>query len=256
MEVFSQALDVSKDLHILKVSTYDEKLIKLIDKYLVKICEGEDSEGTVRVKKRLLKFILSKHENTKMGAVAEFFIHLYLNDCEYKQEFLFFNLEETSIKKGFDGVYTKDDKIYIVESKSGNERTNGISHVNKLKEAYSDLKKYFDGTNSKGNNNPWRNAYNHASHGDIKAKDSLKKQIKTLANLYDDESYGDIEDYNIIPCSTIFLNNNWNEDFIVNFMESIDDLNDFSANKIDIIVLTKLKLQSFIEFLKSEENDD
>ena len=125
-----------------------------------------------------------------------------------------------------------------------------------MKEAYSDLKKYFDGTSSKGNNNPWRNAYNHASHCDIKAKDSLKKQIKILANFYDDESYGNIEDYNIIPCSTIFLNNNWNEDFINDFMASIHDLNNFTANRIDLIVLTKLSLQSFIEFLKLEENND
>ncbi|WP_333661754.1 hypothetical protein [Acinetobacter sp.] len=256
MDILSQELEIGKKLHILKVNTYDEKLINLINKYLVRICEGEGSEGIVRVKKRLLGFILSKHDNTRMGAIAEFFIHLYLNDCDYKQEFLFFNLEETSIKKGFDGVYTKEDEMYILESKSGSEETEGISHINKLKDAYNDLRKYFDGTSSKGNNNPWRNAYNHASHGDIKAKDSLKKQIKTLANLYDDESYGTIEDYNIIPCSTIFLKDNWSEILIDDFLGSIDELKKFSAKKIDLIVLTKLRLMNFIEFLKSEENND
>lgn len=256
MEVFSKVLDVGKYLHILKVSKYDKQLIELIDKYLVKICEGEDAEGIKRVKKRLLKFIQSKHENTKMGAVAEFFIHLYLNDCHFKQEFLFFNLEETSIKKGFDGVYTKNEQMYILESKSGSKRTNGITHINKLKEAYNDLTKYFDGTSNKGNNNPWRNAYNHASHGDIKAKDSLKKQIRLLANLYDEESYGDILDYNIIPCSTIFLDNFWSEDYTNDLLKSINDLNYFSAKKIDLVVLTKLSLLSFIEFLELEQPND
>ncbi|WP_446083677.1 hypothetical protein [Acinetobacter sp. 1125_18A] len=89
MEVFSKEIETGRNLHVLKINTYDKKLIELINKYLVKICEGGDSEDITRVKKRLLKFILKKHETTRMGAVAEFFIHLYLNDCNYKQEFLF-----------------------------------------------------------------------------------------------------------------------------------------------------------------------
>lgn len=256
MEVVTQALEVGRNLHVLKVNIYDEKLIGLINKYLVKVCEGEDLEDVQRVKRRLLKFISTKHENTKMGAIAEFFIHLYLNDCNYKQEFLFFNLEETSIKKGFDGVYTKGEEMYILESKSGSESTDGISHLNKIKEAYTDLRKYFDGSSDKGNNNPWRNAYNHASHSDIKAKDTLKKQIRKLANLYDDELYGDIEDYNIIPCSTIFLNNEWNDEFIDKFLSSIDQLEFLTAKNIDVIILTKLRLSNFIDFLGLENNND
>lgn len=154
METSSVEIESGKNLHILKVNLYDDKLISLINKYLVKICEGDDSQEIIKVKKRLLKFIESKQETTKMGAIAEFFIHLYLNDSNYKQEFLFFNLEETSIKKGFDGVYTKENEMYIIESKSGDESTKTISHISKLKEAYSDLKKYFDGSSQKGNNNP------------------------------------------------------------------------------------------------------
>uniref|UniRef100_UPI00080A8733 hypothetical protein n=1 Tax=Acinetobacter sp. 243_ASPC TaxID=1579345 RepID=UPI00080A8733 len=249
METSSVEIESGKNLHILKVNLYDDKLISLINKYLVKICEGDDSQEIIKVKKRLLKFIESKQETTKMGAIAEFFIHLYLNDSNYKQEFLFFNLEETSIKKGFDGVYTKENEMYIIESKSGDESTKTISHISKLKEAYSDLKKYFDGSSQKGNNNPWRNAYNHASHSDIKANDSLRKQIRELANLYDDSKYGTIEEYNIIPCSTIFLSNNWNEQFITDLLKSTNELKGFEAKKVDLIILTKLKILNFINFL-------
>lgn len=252
METSSVEIESGKNLHILKVNLYDDKLISLINKYLVKICEGDDSQEIIKVKKRLLKFIESKQETTKMGAIAEFFIHLYLNDSNYKQEFLFFNLEETSIKKGFDGVYTKENEMYIIESKSGDESTKTISHISKLKEAYSDLKKYFDGSSQKGNNNPWRNAYNHASHSDIKANDSLRKQIRELANLYDDSKYGTIEEYNIIPCSTIFLSNNWNEQFITDLLKSTNELKGFEAKKVDLIILTKLKILNFINFLNSE----
>lgn len=252
METSSVEIESGKNLHILKVNLYDDKLISLINKYLVKICEGDNSQEIIKVKKRLLKFIESKQETTKMGAIAEFFIHLYLNDSNYKQEFLFFNLEETSIKKGFDGVYTKENEMYIIESKSGDESTKNISHISKLKEAYSDLKKYFDGSSQKGNNNPWRNAYNHASHSDIKANDSLRKQIRELANLYDDSKYGTIEEYNIIPCSTIFLSNNWNEQFITDLLKSTNELKGFEAKKVDLIILTKLKILNFINFLNSE----
>lgn len=256
MEVVTQTLDVGRNLHILKVNTYDDKLIELINKHLVKVCEGDDFEDIKRVKKRLLKFILAKHENTKMGAIAEFFIHVYLNDCNYKQEFLFFNLEETSIKKGFDGLYTKADEMYVLESKSGNEKSENISHLGKIKEAYTDLRKYFDGSSEKGNNNPWRNAYNHASHSDIKAKDSLRKQIKNLANLYDEEIYGDIKDYNIIPCSTIFLDSEWTDVFVEDLLNSVDKFNFLIARNIDIIVLTKLKLSNFTDFLGLENTND
>jgi hypothetical protein len=41
-----------------------------------------------------------------MGAVA-FMIHIYMNEVGFKQEFIFWNLEEESIKKkGFDSYYT------------------------------------------------------------------------------------------------------------------------------------------------------
>ena len=55
-----------------------------------------------------------------------------------KQEFLFFNLEENSIKKGFDGLFSKDSETFLVESKSGTILTKGISHRTKLKTAYTD----------------------------------------------------------------------------------------------------------------------
>ncbi|MGC9627810.1 UNVERIFIED_CONTAM: hypothetical protein KWF18_12155 [Acinetobacter pittii] len=260
METNAQEVSSNRYLHVIKVNKYEGKLSELINKYLTRICEGEpdDEEQTdvPRVMRRLHKFLLTKNETTKMGAIAEFFIHLYLNDSNYKQEFLFFNLEEKSIKKGFDGVFTKSDEIYILESKSGNESTSGISHLAKVKEAYRDLKKYFDGSSEKGGNNPWRNAYNHASHGDIKARDSLKKQIRTLANLYDDEEYTDIKDYNIIPCSTIFLNENWNEEHINNFINSSEYVSSLEAKSVNVIILTKLDMLNFINFLELGGKND
>lgn len=256
MEIESKEIGLNRFVHILKLNEYNEDLVGLINKHLTKICEGVENTDVKRVKKRLLKIISTKSEIMKMGIVAEFFIHLYLNMLNYKQEFLFFNLEDTSMKKGFDGVYSILDEVHIVESKSGSSSSKGISHINKIKEAYTDLKQYFDGTNDKGNNNPWRNAYNHASHSDIKAKDSLRKQMKELANLYDDENYGSINEYSIIPCSTIFLNGVWGEELIEGFSESMGTIGSLEAKKINFIILTKKDMVNFIDFLASGVNND
>ena len=79
------------------------------------------------------------------GSIAEFIVHLYLKACGFSQECLFKNLEEGSIKKGFDGYYTYSNEEWIMESKSGSIKTSGITHRAKIKEAYDDLKNKIDG---------------------------------------------------------------------------------------------------------------
>ncbi|MFY2508239.1 hypothetical protein ACN3E9_08105 [Vibrio pectenicida] len=111
-----------------------------------------------------------------MGAISEFFVHLYLQESGYKQEFLFFNLEEGSIKKGFDGFFSKNSDTFLLESKSGSIKSKKISHKDKLKSAYSDLENYVSGKSEKGKNNPWKNAYNHASHIDVGTEKSIRKK--------------------------------------------------------------------------------
>lgn len=129
-------------LHLINIEEIDLKLESLIDKSIVAICEGKTDTDLNTIKKRLIHFLTTKNGNyTEMGAIAEFFTHLYLSEIGFKQECLFFNLEEGSIKKGFDGYYSKANEEWIYESKSGSINTKNISHRGKIKEAYSDLKK-------------------------------------------------------------------------------------------------------------------
>ncbi|HFG2236549.1 TPA: hypothetical protein ACGF9M_001614, partial [Vibrio cholerae] len=204
--------DSSRTLHVIAIESITDNIKKLLDTYFVSICEGESDSEISLVKKRLAKFLESKNEETQMGAVAEFFVHLYLNHLSFKQEFLFFNLEENSIKKGFDGLFSRNSETFLVESKSGSILTNGISHKIKLNTAYKDLKNYVSGKNEKGKNNPWRNAYNHASHIDVSTEKGIRKKIAKLRDMYDSGKYTNIKDYKIIPCSTIFLNSVWRDD--------------------------------------------
>lgn len=242
-------LDSSKALHVIEIESITEDITKLLDEYFVSICEGDSDSEICLVKKRLAKFLETKNEETQMGAVAEFFVHLYLNQLSFKQEFLFLNLEENSIKKGFDGLFSKNSETFLVESKSGTILTNNISHRNKLHTAYTDLKNYVSGKSEKGKNNPWRNAYNHASHLDVCAEKGIRKKIAKLRDMYDMGEYTDIKDYKIIPCSTIFLNSVWDRAENLKILTTHDFLKSYECVSLDAICISKKSLELFKEYL-------
>lgn len=105
-------IDNKRTLHVIEIESIAADMKDLLDKYFVSICEGDSDSEISLVKQRLAKFLKTKNEETQMGAVAEFLVHLYLNQLNFKQEFLFFNLEENSIKKGFDGLFSKIPKHF------------------------------------------------------------------------------------------------------------------------------------------------
>lgn len=63
-----------------------------------------------------------------------------------------------------------------MESKSGSINTAGISHVNKIKEAYNDMSEKI--TNG---SNPWSNTYNHANSRDVDTDQSIVDIVKKLS---------------------------------------------------------------------------
>lgn len=244
-------IDDGIELVIIDIINLDVEDKLFLDNHIVEICEGSSDTELKDMKNRLLSFLERKTIITQYGAVAEFFIHAHLKHSGFKQEFLFFNLEEGSIKKGFDGVFTKDQIEYILESKSGESDSIGISHESKLKEAYNDLKNYVSGKSKKGSNNPWRNAYNHASHADVGSSKSLREKIKKLSDLYDSKDFKKISEFNIIPCSTIFVI----KDSLDNFSRKINEDNkflmDFEGNSIRAICVTKHTFESFKSYLRN-----
>ncbi|WP_335923776.1 hypothetical protein [Shewanella chilikensis] len=82
------------ELHVFDMKVLTPEMILQINENLVSICEGDSESPVELVKSNFLTFLSSKDYRTRIGAVAEFFIHLYLNQLGLKQEFLFFNLEE------------------------------------------------------------------------------------------------------------------------------------------------------------------
>lgn len=238
------------ELFILNIPAINPELKILIDNKIVQICHGSKSTSKLTaVKRKVQSFLSTKDSTTQMGAIAEFFIHLFLNERSFEQQCLFLNLEENSIKKGFDGYYSGNGVEWILESKSGSIKTKAISHHAKVKESYDDLKQKLAGV---GSNNPWRNAYNHAGHIDVGAQKSIVKLIETFSDEYDENKYHDITDFNIIPGATIFLEGTWtalNSAEIENRVRKL--ILKMNYKSINIICVTKLSIEIFQVYLST-----
>jgi len=233
-------------LHIINVEKIDQKLKNLIDTNLSSIWNGDNSTDVKIAKIQLKSFLDSKKNSTiEKGAIAEFFLHLYLREIGFSQECLFQNLEEGSIKKGFDGYYSFKNEEWILESKSGAISVKGVSHINKIKEAYNDLN---DKLLGKKLNNPWQNAFHHAKI--VGSNSKIINNIKTLSDNYTNKKFNDIKDFNIIPGSTIFFEGEWKpvsavktEKDIMNLISKLD------FNKIHVVCVNKKSVELFREYL-------
>lgn len=246
----STCIDLSNDnyLHIVDVEKLDSKLTSFIDDNIFKICDGVETGDIAIIKQELKNFLTPKKNGvTEMGAIAEFFAHLYLNDIGFVQQFLYLNLEEESIKKGFDGYYTLDDKEWIYESKSSTKSSKIFSHNSNISEAYNDLKKKIAG-NTK--NNPWKNAYNHARV--IDNKNDILKNIKTLSDSFIQKKFRVIKDFNIIPSSTLFLEGSWNPSDTKSISKKIIKLiSKYDYKGINVICMSKKSIDLFWDYLNN-----
>jgi hypothetical protein len=247
----SECKDLGNDnhLHFINIPILDEEITAHIDASIVSICEGATDTDIATIKQRLIAFLTPKKGSTiEMGAIAEFFGHLYLTEIGFNQEFLFLNLEEGSIKKGFDGYYSLNDEAWIYESKSGSMATGGATHETKISLAYSDLKEKISGNPA---NNPWQNAYNHASQIDVGTAASIRQNLKALARAFTQGTRHDIASFNIIPGSTLFLEGAWTNIDVDSIAPKLEKLIiTFSFSKIHIICINKASIDLFWDYLE------
>lgn len=229
---------------VLDIPNITIKLKQFIDENIHQICLGEEGELEV-VKLDLKERIEGWGDRNKIiGSIAEFFVHLYLKHCGYQQECLFFNLEERSLKKGFDGLYSIGKDLWFMESKSGLQTTRGVTHASKIREAYDDVKKKI--TTGVGNN-PWLNAYQHARV--IRTDINLRKNLKRLSDDFLGGHYQSIDDKNIIPCATIFLNGIWSPQNHKEIIQSVKRISSLNGKKIHILCITQKSCDMFMQYL-------
>lgn len=247
-------LTASLKLTIIDIPSIDDSVRTVLDENFVSICDGESDSSLTTIKKHVKNLFEKKNETWRMGAIAEFFVHLYIKLVGFKQECLFLNLEENSIKKGFDGFYSISNEPWLMESKSGSITTQNISHAGKITEAMNDLAEKVSGE-AAGSipNNPWRNAYSHANQFSVNTAEPLRKWIKNLSDEFTNGTYHTIDEFNTIPCGTIFLTGQWIEQDHEAICDSILAIADrLKGKNVHAICITHASIAAFVEYISSE----
>ena len=243
-------IDEKISLSVFDVESLNSDVNKILDDNFVEICEGKSGSELSLVKSDVVDLYSNKTESWKMGATAEFFIHLVLKLKQFRQECLFINLEEKSIKKGFDGYYSKEGIEWIMESKSGSSKNSDVSHSNKVRIAMKDLENKVTGVNTKIN--PWKNAYAHASQYDVGTPKEIRNNIKKLSDDYRSRQFYPIEKFNIMPCGTVFLSGVWSPPRHSEICKDIIKIQKYlKGSKVYVICVTQASLDVFDSYINS-----
>ena len=180
------------DYSVFWVSELSEDLKIAIRSRLAAVCNGvANVEGGSEMYcykntlKEFLKRYSSKTANQKKGMLGELLLHILLFAFfdEYKVNSPFFNMEERSVKKGFDVVLNKkgSSDIWIAESKAGelrSKKNTSQTVVELINTAQNDLYERLNGDSF----SLWQNAINGARLAISEKRDDRDAVIKILQN--------------------------------------------------------------------------
>ncbi|MBO0420051.1 hypothetical protein JZO80_07720 [Vagococcus fluvialis] len=233
------------DLIISNIEELSDEEKEYISESLVEISQGRDSFYSIQtISKKINSFLKKQDTKTVNGAISEFILVCLLRKNNFSQEYCFRNLEENSIKKGFDGLYLKNDIVWLAESKSTatlNQHKNSHKHTIDL--GYKGLCNQISG---KTTNDPWENAVSHTIAA--KSERTLISQLTKLSEDYMDNKYVEIEQQNIILGSTIITSKINDIEKNKNEIEKLLDKHKVNQELVVIINLTTNEL--FLDFFK------
>lgn len=241
------------DLTVIDIEHLTGEVESILDNHFVAICEGDSCSDLQTVKRLVANLYASKNDNWIMGATAELFVHLYVRLCGFKQECLFLNLEEGSIKKGFDGYYSHSGAEWVMESKSGMLNNVNVSHAAKVQLAMNDLEDKVTGNDKSSRNNPWRNAYSHANLYDVGTAEKIRKNIKSLSDDFTNGRFHSIDEFNTMPCGTVYLSGVWNPPDHKSVLDEIKAVSyKLKGKKIHTICITHKSIDLFKSYIAQE----
>jgi len=244
--------------HFINIENYNKSFKDYIDSKIVSIYNSTyDDEDIDLIKEKIKTWLIGKDKNKKSGYIAEFICHLYINSLDYEQHFIFENLEEEgSMKKGFDGLYKVGDEIWIYESKSSIFSTKTANHNANISEAYRDIRDKLSGKkqDSRGNPiSPWDNAVNHVKVADVNDNKTLLQNLKEFRKRFNKKNYEDIKNFNVIPSSTLFLEERWKKIDSDNLQEKLEKLiKKYKYKKMNVLCINKKSINDFIEYINEK----
>jgi hypothetical protein len=258
MKIFNETIiQLSKEitLNFLNIENYSDEFLQLIENEIGFIRNGDLTDEDIDdVKRRIKIWIDRKDKNeddrAKNGFIAEFICHIYLRYTKFEQYSLFKNLEERGPKKGFDGLYLLEDEIWLVESKSTTILKN--THKSEISKAYKDIKTKLESSEEDVDiNDPWENAKHHIQIA--KPNKTLIDKVKILSSDFINNRKHKINEYNIVPCSTIYLKNAYKEIEVEKLKEKFQKLiKTNEAKKLNVICVNKKSIDGFIKFINSK----
>lgn len=253
------------DYAICHIEFLSDEIKELIRRNLSTICYGsrisDYADKPFFSYKVTLKSFLERYQSkastTKMGMVAEFLSHILLTELfdEFDVVSAFFNLEEKSIKKGFDLLLYKslDKSVWITEVKSGNlhkNKTHGQTTRELLNAAKTDLSSRLNAQEKMY----WLNAANSVRcslSGKTDYKEALEEILIDVGSAAA-ENKATSKDKCVILISNLFepLDTKISMEAAKDFWETVNKENLFS--KSVIFCIQKRTYSQVIAFLESE----
>lgn len=246
------------------IETFSEELQTALRENLTRICHGVDQASRDRAifkypatLKTFWDRYTNKPETTKTGMLGELLAHVVILKLFPNFDVVspFFNMEEKSIRKGFDLLLYEPSKnnVWITEVKSGglgNGKTPCFATRSLLAKARDDLKVRL----AEQEPNHWLNAIN-AAQKSIQAKTDYKESVLEILEIEGDmvtTNSATASDNNVFLISTLFSN--------VSHRVIDETVSQFTADLIEksvfktvlVLSLHKGTLQKLEDFLKSE----
>lgn len=103
---------------------------------------------------------------------------------------------------------------------------------------------------TKEKNNPWQNAYNHASHIAVSADKTVIDKLKRLSNDYVKDIHLPLTDFNLMPCGTVFSHDASSEQIKNEIFKQIKNaVVSMEYKKLCVIAISNRAYDAFLNFI-------
>jgi hypothetical protein len=256
---------IKRDLYVLCcIEAISPDLQAALRENLTRICHGEDQASRDRA---IFKYpatltafwdrYSSKPKNTRIGMLGELLAHVVILKLlpEFNVVSPFFNMEEKSIRKGFDLLLyeSASDEVWITEVKSG-EMGGAKSPCAATRSLLSKARDDLGLRLGEQEFNHWLNAIN-AAQKSIKATANYRESVLDILAMEGDRvahNGATASDNNVVLVSALFcdVSNRVIERTISDFSEDLAEKALF--NTVLVLSLHKGTLQKLEDFLKKE----
>lgn len=241
---------------ILEIRDLSDELKGKMKYQLTEICHGEYALASGsryhsydETLKELVNYRIPNRINGAIGAMGELLLNVLIREfTDMKIVSPFFNLEERSVKKGFDIIAVDSNQdLWIIESKAGRLGRKLTTSTEKVCERLKVAKNDLDRRLNEDNSQLWLNAINSVR---VALDDNSEKRT-VISILHESSNSRLSEDKNVVLGGTVFsvfdsvIDETKLEDLYITI------LNSGTFSKLRLIAIQKATYQAIVNYLKS-----